>query len=78
MLCALVCMGVECKRCERGLQCWVSMCGAWRDELLLTFLYCDVGDAVDSPSFLSPELVFVSSTAVASATCKLSVVAVQT
>jgi hypothetical protein len=48
----------------------------WRDELLLTFLYCDVGDAVDSPSFLSPELVFVSSTAVASATCKLSVVAV--
>ena len=48
----------------------------WRDELLLTFLYCGVGDAVDSPSFLSPELVFVSSTAVASAIGKLSVVAV--
>ena len=48
----------------------------WRDELLLTFLYCEVGDAVDSPSFLSPELVFVSSTAVASAIGKLSVVAV--
>jgi hypothetical protein len=60
---------------REGYKCWVSMCGAWRDELLLTFLYCGVGDAVDSPSFLSPELVFLSSTAVASATCKLSVVA---